>query len=121
MSGMCTSQNLGSRFRQRQLRAGVLWLAVALVAGFAMVRWEVAAGTGLLLVLPLAVGTYHLLAGTFGVCVYRGLCGQRRADHGEEFVPDERLRRRLMRRGMALVGVSCTLAGLATAAFVLSV
>jgi hypothetical protein len=117
---MCTRHNLGSRFRQQHVRLGVVWLALALVFGFGLVEWGVATRYGFLLALPLAVGTYCLLAGSFGVCFYNSMFGRRMADHGAEVVPDQTLRKRLIRRGVALAGVSCTLAGVATAVFVVS-
>src|SRR5262245_43804784 len=110
MGFMCTSHNLGARFRQQHVRLGVLWLALTLGLGFGLIEAGAASRYGFLLALPLAAGCYCLLAGSFGVCVYNGFFGRRMADHGAEHVPDEALRRRLIRRGMALAGVSCTLA-----------
>lgn len=118
---MCTRHNLGSRFRQQHVRMGVVWLSLALCLGFALVEWGAASRFGFLLALPLAVGTYCLLAGSFGVCFYNSMFGRRMADHGAEVVPDQTLRKRLIRRGFTLVGVSWALAGLATAVFVVSV
>ena len=118
---MCTSHNLGSRFRQNIVRFGVVWLAFALLLGFGLVEWGLASRFGFLLALPLAVGLYSLIAGSFGVCFYNSVIGRRMADHGTEVVPDERLRKRLIRRGVAMAGLSCTLAGVATAVFVISV
>jgi hypothetical protein len=103
------------------MRLGVVWLAFTLVLGFGLVEWGVASRLGFLLAVPLFIGTYCLLAGSFGVCVYNGVFGRRRADHGAEQVPDAHVRKGLMVRGMALAGVSCTLAGLATVLFVVSV
>jgi hypothetical protein len=118
---MCTGHNLGSRFRQQHMRLGVIWLALTLVLGFCLVEWGAAGRLGFLVAFPLALGTYCLLAGSFGVCVYNSMSGRRRADHGAEEVPDAHVRKSLMVRGMALAGVSCTLAGLGTALFVVSV
>lgn len=118
---MCTRHNLGSRFRQQHVRLGVIWLAFTLALGFGLVEGGVASRFGFLLALPLAVGTYCVLAGSFGVCFYNSMFGRRMADHGAELVPDPSLRKRLIRRGLALAGLSCTLAGMATAVFVLSV
>lgn len=118
---MCTRHNLGSRFRQQHVRLGVVWLALALGLGFGLVEWGVASRLGFLLALPLAVGTYCLLAGSFGVCFYNSMVGRRVADHGAEVVPDQALRKRLVRRGVALAGFSCTLAGVATAVFLVSI
>lgn len=118
---MCTRHNLGARFRQQHLRLGVVLLASALIIGFGLVEWGAASRFGFLLALPLAAGTYCLLAGSFGVCVYNSMYGRRMADHGAEVVPDQALRKRLIRRGLAMAGVSCTLAGLATAVFVISI
>jgi hypothetical protein len=103
------------------MRLGVIWLAFTLVLGFGLVEWGVASRLGFLLALPLSVGTYCLLAGSFGVCVYNSMSGRRMADHGAEEVPNAAVRKRLMRRGMALAGVSCTLAGLGAVLFVASV
>ena len=113
--------NIGSRFRQHHVRIGVLWLACALLLGFGLFEWGAAPRFGFLLALPLALGTYGVLAGTFGVCVYNCVHGRRMANHGAEMVPDAAQRKRLIRRGMALAGLSCTLAGLGTLAFVASV
>jgi hypothetical protein len=118
---MCTGHNLGSRFRQQHMRLGVIWLAFTLMLGFCLVEWGAASRFGFLLALPLAIGTYCLLAGSFGVCVYNSMSGRRRADHGAEEVPDAHVRKGLRVRGMALAGVSCTLAGLGTLLFVVSV
>lgn len=120
MRHMCTSHNLGSRSRQNIVRFGVVWLAFTLLLGFGLVEWGVASRFGFLLALPLAVGLYCLLTGSFGVCFYSSMFGRRRADHGTEVVPDELLRKRLVRRGVALAGLSCTLAGVATVVFVVS-
>ncbi len=117
---MCTRHNLGPRFRQHHVRLGVVWLAVALVMGFVLADWGAAGRLGFLLALPLAMGTYCLLAGSFGVCFYNSMVGRRMADHGAEVVPDPSLRKRLVRRGLTLAGLSCTVAGVATAVFVVS-
>jgi hypothetical protein len=118
---MCTRHNLSGRFRQQHMRLGVIWLALTLGLGFGLVEWGVASRLGFLLALPLSVGTYCLLAGSFGVCAYNGMSGRRRADHGAEEVPDQTVRKGLMMRGLALAGVSCTLAGLGTVVFIASV
>jgi hypothetical protein len=118
---MCTRHNLGSRFRQQHVRLGVIWLAFALILGFALVEWGVAPRFGFLLALPLALGTYCVLSGSFGVCFYNSMFGRRMADHGAEVVPDQEVRKRLIRRGMTLMGLSWTLAGVATVVFVVSV
>jgi hypothetical protein len=118
---MCSSHNLGYRFRRNHLRIGVLWLGLSLALGFALVEWGVAPRLGFLLVAPLTVGTYSLLAGAFGVCFYSSVFGKRHADHGAEAVADPALRQQLIRRGVMLAGASCTLALLATTLFVVSV
>jgi hypothetical protein len=88
--------------------------------GFGLVEWGLGPSLGFLLVAPLAIGTYCLIAGSFGVCFYTSIFGKRLADHGAEVVPEAELRQRLIRRGVVLAGVSCTLAGLATVLFVVS-
>ena len=121
MGHMCQSHNLGSRVRRQHVRLGVLWFAVSLVLGFGLVERGDAGRLGFLLALPLAIGCYCLLAGSFGVCVYNSVQGRRLANHGAEVVPDETLRKRLVRRGLTLAGLSCTLGGLGALAFVVSV
>jgi hypothetical protein len=118
---MCSRHNLGYRFRRNHLRIGVFWLGLSLALGFALVEWGLAPSLGFLLVAPLTIGTYSLLAGSFGVCFYSSVFGKRRADHGVEGVPDAALREQLIRRGVMLAGASCTLAALATTVFVVSV
>lgn len=120
MPRMCTSHNLGPRVRRGLLRLGVACQALALGLGFGLVEWGVASSFGFLLGLPLALGTYCLLASSFGVCFYAGMCGKRRADHGAEVVAEVALRERLLRRGVLLVGTSCALAALATTLFVVT-
>ena len=95
-------------------------MGLALGLGFALVEWGHAPSFGFLLVAPLALGTYCLLAGTFGVCFYASIFGKRHADHGSEVVPCRRLRKRLIQRGVVLAGVSSTVAVLATLLFVAS-
>lgn len=121
MGPMCQSHNLGSRSRRQHVRIGVLWLALSLVLGLVLVEQGAAGRLGFVLALPLAIGCYGLLAGSFGVCVYNGVQGRRLANHGAEVVPDETLRKRLVRRGLTLAGVSCTLGGLGALAFIVSV
>jgi len=120
MRRMCTSHNLGPRVRRGLLRVGVSCLAMALGLGFGLVEWGVASSFGFLLAVPLAIGTYCVLASSFGVCFYTGMCGKRRADHGAEIVAQTAQREQLKRRGVMLTGVSCALAGLATTLFVVS-
>lgn len=106
--------------RRGHLRTGVLLLGATLAAGFVLVELGLVKAVGWLLVIPLAFGTYSLLAGVFGVCVLAGVYGKRRADHGPEAVPDARLRRQLVQRGVWLAALSCCLSVLATTAFLVS-
>jgi hypothetical protein len=118
---MCGDHNLGARVRRGHLRVGVVLAGLALALGFGIVDSGLPAAWGWLLVLPLTLGAYCLLAGSFGLCLFASIAGQRHADHGEEIVPDADLRRHLVQRGLVLTGVSCALAVLATAVFVSSV
>jgi hypothetical protein len=118
---MCNRHNLGPRVRLDHLRKGVIWHGLALAFGFGLVESGRAAQLGFLLILPLATGIYCVLAGSFGVCFYHSVFGKRHADHGLEGVPDAELRQRLVRRGVLLATVSCTLAAFATTLFVASV
>jgi hypothetical protein len=118
---MCNRHNLGPRVRLDHVRKGVIWLGLALGLGFALVESGLVDRLGFLLILPLATGIYCVLAGSFGVCFYHSVFGKRHADHGLEGVPDAQLRQGLIRRGVVLASVSCTLAAFATTLFVASV
>jgi hypothetical protein len=118
---MCNRHNLGPRVRLDHVRKGVIWLGLALGLGLVLVESELANQLGFLLILPLATGIYCVLAGSFGVCFYHSVFGKRHADHGLEGVPDAELRQGLIRRGIVLASVSCTLAAFATTLFVASI
>lgn len=118
---MCGDHNLGERVRRGHLRIGVVLTGLTLALGFAIADSGLPAVSGWLLLLPLTLGTYCLLAGSFGLCLYAGLAGQRHADHGDDIVPDRDLRRHLVQRGLIITGISCALSLAATAVFVSSV
>jgi hypothetical protein len=118
---MCGDHNLGRRVRRAHLRIGVLLTGLSLGFGLFITDLGLPAKAGWLLVLPLTLGTYCLLAATFGLCLYSSLSGQRRADHGADVVPDRVLRRHLLQRALVITGVSCAFAVLATAFFVSNV
>jgi hypothetical protein len=116
----CATKNLGPRARREQLRAGVIWLGVALFTGFALVELGAVAAYGWLLLLPLALGSYAMLAGLFGVCVFAGARGGRRADYGYELVADCTLRRTLRNRSAGVLLVSLGFAAVSTFVFIAS-
>ncbi|HVJ18250.1 MAG TPA: hypothetical protein VM686_22680 [Polyangiaceae bacterium] len=120
MRDRCAGKNLGPRAQRTQLRVGVIWLALVLVAGFALVELGAAAAYGWLLVLPMATGMYAMLSGLFGVCVFAGARGGRQADYGYEPVADCVLRVQLRNRGVGVLFASLCWAAFATAIFVAS-
>lgn len=121
MHGRCATKNLGPRARRAQLQIGVVWLGVALAGGLAMVELGASAVFGWLLLLPLAFGTYGMLAGLFGICAFAGARGGRLADYGYEAVADCSLRQHLRVRGAGVALFSLAWAAAATALFVASV
>jgi hypothetical protein len=120
MHARCAGKNLGPRARRVQLRVGVIWLALTLAVGFALVELGVAPAYGWLLLPLMASGTYAMLAGLFGVCVFTGARGGRLADYGYETVTDCSLRLQLRKRGAGVLLASLCWAALSTAVFVAS-
>jgi hypothetical protein len=120
MHRCCTSKNLGPRARRVQLRAGVIWLALTLAVGFTLVELGVAPVYGWLLILPMMSGTYSMLSGLFGVCIFAGARGARLTDYGHETVADCALRLSLRNRGAGVLLASLGWAALSTAVFVVS-
>jgi hypothetical protein len=121
MRSLCPDHNLGQRIRSFHLRVSVVLFALALGLGFVIVDRQLSGAFGWLLALPLALGTYSFLAGSFGLCLFAGLKGQRRADHGSELVMDGEERRHMLRRGLVITGMSFGFALGAAALFVSSV
>jgi hypothetical protein len=120
MHTRCASKNLGPRARRVQLRAGVIWLGLTLAVGFALVELGVAPVYRWLLLLPMVSGTYAMLSGLFGVCIFAGARGARLADYGSETVADCALRLSLRNRGAGVLLASLGWAVLSTAIFVAS-
>lgn len=121
MVSRCVSRNLGPKARRAQLRIGVLGLTFALVAGLVLVELGLANRLGWVLLLPLAFGSYSLLAGLTGVCAFSGARGARYADHGMEHVADCSLRKQLRNKGFGVAMLSLLCGVLGAAVFVASV
>jgi hypothetical protein len=120
MKSMCERHNLGSRARRGFLRFGVLVSGVTLGIGFLLLELGLARQWGWLLVFPLSLASYSMIASLFGACAFSGARGLRHADHGLETVPDSKLRKDLRNRGLLLVSVSVGLALVSTGIYVAS-
>jgi hypothetical protein len=116
----CTKTNLGDRGRRVALQGGVFFAGVSLLTALVVFEFQAARPLGWILALPIALSVYGLVSGSLGLCVYHGMKGVRRADHGAEVVLDHESRARMRMR--ALVALSASLlAGFAfAAAFVAS-
>jgi len=93
--------------------AGVALGAVLLAAHFKLPRqldWVVG--------LPVALSSYLLISGIFGICVFNGLKGKRAADHGPETVLDPSSRVQMRNRALWAVSASLLIACGFAAAFV---
>jgi hypothetical protein len=116
----CLHKNLGPRAQRAQLRGGVLWLGLALGLGFGLVEASLVGSYGWVLAFPMAIGSYTMISGLFGVCVFAGARGARLADYGPESIADCGLRRTLRTRGAGVLLASLGWAALLTALFVIS-
>ncbi len=83
--------------------AGVALAGFFLAAQFGLVRQ-----VGWLVAVPLALASYMVISGAFGICIVHGLKGDRRADHGREAVLDAKNRAQM--RNRALIAVSASIA-----------
>src|SRR4051794_33204153 len=99
----CHQRNLGSRASSQALRVGV-WLAAIAMAGFLAVNqlgWS--HHLGWLLAFPLVAASYMVISGLFGICIFHGIRGDRRADYGREVVLDPASRARMRTRAVLVV------------------
>jgi hypothetical protein len=93
-----------------------LSLAAALVA----FEFDQAAAFGWILAVPMALSSYLLISGTFGICIYYGLKGERGADHGTEALLDPESRAKMRARAVLAVSASVLVGCIFAAAFVAS-
>jgi hypothetical protein len=121
MYACCSRTNLGPRARNSALRAGVAFGGFALLFALVVLEIHAPAELGWLLVVPVAASVYSVLSGTFGICVYHGLKGNRGTDHGSEVVLDEASKSRLLLRAALAVSVSLATGCVLAAVFVSSV
>lgn len=84
------------------------------MAGIALAGFFVAGQFGLvqklgwLVAVPFSLVSYMVISGAFGICIFHGLTGNRRADHGREAVLDSVNRTKM--RNRALLAVSASIA-----------
>ena len=113
----CRQRNLGSRASSQALRLGVLIAGVAVVAFLVMAQLGWSRHVGWFLALPLVVSSYLVLSGVFGICIFHGLKGDRRADYGREVVLDSQSRAQMRKRALLAVSASVVIGCAFAAAF----
>jgi hypothetical protein len=114
----CNQRNLGIRARDQSLRGGVLMAGVALGSFLLVAHFKLPRQVGWFVALPIALSSYMLISGIFGICVYNGLKGDRAADHGREAVLDPSNRAQMRNRAFLVVSASVLIACVFAAAFV---
>jgi hypothetical protein len=94
------------------------------MAGTALAGFFLAAQFGLvqrlgwLVAVPLALASYMVISGAFGICIFHGLTGKRQADHGREAVLDSGNRAKMRNRALLAVTASIAIGCAFAAAFV---
>jgi hypothetical protein len=109
---------MGVRARDQALRGGVLMAGVALGAFLLVAHFKLPRQIGWFVGLPVALSSYLLISGIFGICVFNGVQGKRVADHGREAVLDPSDRAHMRSRAFLAVSASLLIAGALAAAFV---
>ena len=106
------------RASNQALRLGVMLAGVALVAFLFANQLGGLRQLGWLLALPLMAASYMVISGIFGICIFHGLRGDRRADYGPEVVLDPANRVRMRNRALLAVSASIIIGCSFAAAFV---
>jgi len=102
----CHQRNLGSRASNQALRGGVLLAGLALGVFLAVNQFGWSRHLGWVLALPVVAASYMVISGIFGICIFHGLMGDRRADHGREVVLDRSSRANMRNRALLAVSAS---------------
>jgi len=114
----CHQRNMGVRARDQSLRGGVLMAGVALGAFLLAAHFKLPRRLDWFVGLPVALSSYLLISGIFGICLFNGLKGKRMADHGAETVLDPSNRAQMRNRALWAVSASVLIACGFAAAFV---
>ena len=117
---VCPKRNLGGRACNQAVRGGVFLAGVSLVGALVAFEFGQAATFGWLLAVPMAMASYLLISGTFGICAYYGIKGERGADHGAEVLLDGESRTKMRARALLAVSASVLVGCIFAAAFVAS-
>jgi len=102
------------------MRAGLVALAVGLVAASLLADSGLAPGYRALAFMPFFVAAYGVTSALYGVCGFSALAGRRRTLDGAERVAERAELHRLRRVGIRVVGMSGALAVVATLFFVIA-
>ena len=73
---------------------------------------------GWFMALPLVMASYMVISGVFGICIFHGLRGERRADYGPEALLNPKDRVRMRNRALLAVSASIVIGCSFAAAFV---
>jgi hypothetical protein len=109
---------MGVRARDQALRGGVLMAGVALGSFLLAAHFKLPRRLDWFVGVPVAMSSYMLISGIFGICVFNGLKGKRMADHGSETVLDPSNRAQMRSRAFWAVSASLLIACGFAAAFV---
>jgi len=114
----CQQRNLGARASGQALRGGVLLAGLAVGAFLLQSQFGGSRTLAWFLALPLVLSSYMVISGAFGICIFHGLRGDRRADHGgSEVVLDPANRARMRNRALLAVSASVVIGCAFAAAF----
>jgi hypothetical protein len=109
---------MGVRARDQALRGGVLMAGVALGAFLLAAHFKLPRQLDWFVGVPVAMSSYMLISGIFGICAFNGMKGKRIADHGSESVLDPANRAQMRNKALWAVSASVLIACGFAAAFV---
>jgi hypothetical protein len=113
MAALTTGGNLEQPAQDAQLRIGVAFVSVGLVAAVVLRHVDVGAGIRALLFLPFFVGAYGVQAGLYKVCGINALFARRITIEGPRPVADPRDLAEYRRTGIRILASSAAFAMLA--------
>lgn len=91
---------------------------IALAAFFVAGQYGLVQKVGWLVAVPWAIAAYLVISGAFGICIFQGLKGKRRVDHGREAVLDPACRAQMRNRALLAVLASIAIGCGFAAAFI---
>jgi uncharacterized membrane protein YecN with MAPEG domain len=120
MGAVAHRGNLDSNAQDRQLRVGLVALAVALVVTLLLVKSGAPPVVRAAAFLPFFFAAYGVLAAFYRVCGFTAIAGRRMTADGVEKVADRAELSAQRRSGLRVIVLSVACAALATALFVVA-